>query len=253
MGHRDTLWRGVLLLLGLGLVLALLPPRAVPADSACPLPEGSFPPAPVPTPAPRGGLVALTFDDGPRRSTTTALLDGLGERGVKATFFLVGEQVLHNEDLVKRMVREGHQVGLHTYGHADLTGLNRQDFSAQVDRCRDLLRSILGEADFALRPPYGKIDQAGRQWAGAPLILWSVDPEDWGDKDTRRIVRQVLSEAQDGDVILLHDIYPTSVEAALEIVDGLREQGFYFVTVEELFAARHIPLEPGRVYRHARP
>lgn len=196
-------------------------------------------------------LIALTFDDGPRRSTTTQLLDGLAQRGVPATFFLIGEQLEGNEDLVLRMEREGHQVGIHTYGHALLTGLNRADFDAQVDRTRQMLRQILGHNDFLLRPPYGLYDAGVQSMAGCPIILWSIDPEDWGDKNTDRIVRHIVENASNGAIVLLHDIYPTSVEAALRVVDELHAQGYLFVTVEQLFAAGGIALENGEVYCRA--
>ena len=96
-------------------------------------------------------------------------------------------------------------------------------------------------------------DPAVERRAGCPIILWSIDPEDWDDKNTARVVEHVVSRARDGDIILLHDIYPSSVEAALQIVDKLHERGFYFVTVSELFAARHLPLEDGHIYRNAYP
>lgn len=222
----------------------------VPVDSGLP---GQVEVPSSPTPA-AGGLLALTFDDGPRRSTTTALLDGLAERGVKATFFLIGAQAADDrQDLVLRMEREGHQIGIHTYDHTALSGLSAADFSAQVDRTRNLFQSILGHNHFLLRPPYGKLDAAVRTRAGCPIVLWSIDPEDWNDQNADRVVEHVVSRARDGDIILLHDIFPSSVEAALRIVDQLHRRGFYFVTVEELFAARQIPLRDGQVYRCAYP
>lgn len=223
--------------------------EAIPADG--PVVDGvEVPDAPAPS---AGGLLALTFDDGPRRSTTTALLDGLAERGIHATFFLIGRQIPNNMDLVRRMDEEGHQIGIHTYDHTQLTGLNREDFAAQVDRTRTLLQDTLGHNHFLLRPPYGAVDPGVRAMAGCPIVLWSIDPEDWDDKDPARIVDHIVDNAKDGDIILLHDIYPTSVEAALQAADRLRRRGFYFVTVEELFAARHIPLEDGHCYRTAYP
>ena len=228
----------------------LTAPSAVPADVPLPVEEET----PAPSSTPSGGLIALTFDDGPRRSTTTALLDGLAARGVQATFFLIGKQVAeYNQDLLQRMDAEGHQIGIHTYDHVMLSGLNAADFSAQVDKTRSLFQSILGHNGFLLRPPYGSTDPAVRSMAGCPIILWSIDPEDWDDQNADRVVEHVVSRAKDGDIILLHDIFPTSVEAALRIVDQLHARGFYFVTVEELFAARHITLEPGKVYRCAYP
>lgn len=194
-------------------------------------------------------MVALTFDDGPRRDTTATLLDGLAERGVCATFFLVGKLLEENEALVRRMAAEGHQVGIHTYDHVWLTDLSKADFDREVDTTRVLLEGLLGEGDYYIRPPYGGVDAGVRQWADAPIILWSVDPEDWNDKNTPRIVEHILSHTKDGDIILLHDIYPTSVEAALKVVDALHAKGFLFVTVEELARSRGAEPRAGEVYR----
>ena len=196
-------------------------------------------------------LIALTFDDGPRKDTTTKLLDGLAQHGVPATFFLIGEQLIGNEDIVRRMDVEGHQIGIHTYDHVMLSGLNQADFDAQVDKTRQLLKTILGHNDFLLRPPYGFFDEGVQAKAECPIILWNIDPEDWGDKNTERIVQHIVNHAEDGAIILLHDIYPTSVEAALRVVDELHAKGYLFVTVDQLFAARGIELQNGEVYRSA--
>ena len=224
----------------LGLVIQSIPPAVLPADG----------PAQVQVDRP---LVALTFDDGPSRSTTEKLLDGLAERGAKATFFLVGEMIPGCEDLVERMEEEGHQIGTHSYDHVYLTGLSAADFARQVDRTEEQLTGLLGRGGFLLRPPYGRIDNGVVKRAHSPLILWSIDPEDWNDKNTERIVEHILSQARDGDVILLHDIYPTSVEAALRVVDALHQKGFLFVTVEELAHQRHVELKPGETYRNFYP
>ncbi len=225
----------------LALLAACLPQRqpALPVDA----------PAQLQTPP----LIALTFDDGPRRVTTQQLLDGLEQRGVPATFFLIGEQIIGNEDLIRRMDAQGHQIGIHTYDHVTLTGLNQTDFDAQVEKTRQMLKNVLGHNDFLLRPPYGLYDAGTQAMAKCPIILWSIDPEDWGDKNAQREAEHILSRAQDGAIVLMHDIYPQSVEAALTVVDRLHEQGYLFVTVDQLFAARGIALEPGQVYRNAPP
>lgn len=202
---------------------------------------------------PAGPYVALTFDDGPRQSTTPILLDGLAQRGVHATFFVIGENVEGNELLLQRIEGEGHQVGLHTYHHKSLAELNAADFYAEVDSLRETLTALLGRESFMLRPPYGMISTAGIARAAAPIILWSVDPEDWSDRDTARQVAVIVDKAQDGDIILLHDIYPASVDTALQVVDALMAKGFHFVTVEELFAIRGIAPENGTVYRKLPP
>lgn len=196
-------------------------------------------------------MIALTFDDGPMSSVTPALLDGLAQRGVKATFFLIGSQIVGNEDLVRRIEEEGHQIGIHTYDHVSLIGLNRADFDAQVEKTGNLLERILGHGSFLLRPPYGLLDDGVRAMAQYPIILWSVDPEDWKDKNTARVAEHIVNQAQDGDVVLLHDIYTQSVDAALQAVDRLLARGYLFVTVEELFQSRGITLDNGQVYRNA--
>lgn len=193
--------------------------------------------------------VALTFDDGPKASTTPALLEGLSKRGVHATFFLIGDSIEGNELLVQRMAGEGHQIGVHSQTHRMLTGLSAGEFSWEVDTVRRTLTSLVGRENFMLRPPYGMTDSNVCRWADMPIILWAVDPEDWSDRNTARQVETIVSRVKDGDIILLHDIYPASVDTALQVVDLLLKQGYYFVTVEELFAIRGEEPRAGRIYR----
>ena len=202
---------------------------------------------------PAGPYVALTFDDGPRDVTTSVLLDGLAQRGVHATFFVIGENVEGNELLLQRMEGEGHQIGLHTYHHKSLDQLNAAGFYAEVDQLRETLSALLGREDFMLRPPYGMISAANQARTAVPIILWSVDPEDWSDRDTARQVSVITENVRDGDIILLHDIYPASVDTALQVVDALMARGFHFVTVEQLFAIRGKTPENGKVYRKLPP
>lgn len=194
-------------------------------------------------------LVALTFDDGPRSSTTGPLLDGLELREVPATFFLVGNRIPGNEDLVRRMAAEGHQIGIHTYDHVELKGLSRRDFDLQVGKTRALITRLAGDGSYWLRPPYGFLDRNAESWCGGPVILWSVDPEDWKDDDIDRVVAAVVEHASDGDIILLHDLFPSSAQAALRIVDTLLARGFCFVTVEQLMEQRGVTPEAGVRYR----
>lgn len=195
--------------------------------------------------------LALTFDDGPKASTTSVLLDGLAQRGVKATFFLIGQQLPGNEDLVRRMASDGHQIGLHSLTHVKLQGLSPADLREELDRERTALENLLGPCEFWLRPPYGLWDEGLRRFVQTPIVLWSVDPEDWNHPDPQRVAAHILSHVQDGDIILLHDIYPESVEAALTVVDTLLEQGCVFLTVDELLLDSGVTPQPGQVYRHA--
>lgn len=193
-------------------------------------------------------VVALTFDDGPRADTTGWLLEQLALREVPATFFLVGGRIAGNEELVRQMAEQGCQIGVHTYDHVDVTGLSQEDFNLQIGKTRTLLREIVGERSYWLRPPYGFVDQGVRTWSDSPIVLWSLDPEDWKDHDAERIVASVVEQAEDGDVILLHDIYRNSVEAAVRIVDALEAKGFCFVTVEQLMARQGIAPGAGVVF-----
>lgn len=226
----------------LGLVLTLPPPEPVQQADA-----------PLQVTLDDPPLVALTFDDGPRSSTTGPLLDGLELREASATFFLVGSRIPGNEDLVRRMAAEGHQIGLHTYDHVELKGLSRRDFDLQVGKTRALIASLLGDGNYWLRPPYGLIDKSAEDWCGGPVVLWSVDPEDWKDSDVDRIVAAVVEHVSDGDIILLHDLFPSSVQAALRIVDALLAKGFCFVTVEQLMEERGVVPEAGARYRKIPP
>lgn len=177
-------------------------------------------------------LVALTFDDGPKRATTERLLDALESRGAHATFFLIGEQLEGNEDLVRRMQAEGHQVGSHTWSHTDLSALSPWEAQQELSKTQAALVEILGPGPYWLRPPYGRL-KANKELE-TPIIIWSVDPRDWESKDADAVTEHVLSHAQPGDILLLHDIYDSSVDAAIRIVDALQAEGYRFVTVEEL-------------------
>ena len=195
--------------------------------------------------------VALTFDDGPRADTTSTLLDGLLERGAAATFFVIGSQIPHNENLLRRMKSEGHQIGNHTYSHVRLKTADKDSAVEDVQKTEVLLREVVGDGSFWLRPPYGAIDSQRAELIKTPMIYWSVDPQDWKLLDVRKVVDAVLAAVHPGDIILLHDFYPTSVQAALEIVDRLQAEGYAFVTVEELFRIEGVTPQAGTLY--ARP
>lgn len=197
--------------------------------------------------------IALTFDDGPRRGTTDCLLDGLRERGASATFFLVGEEIAANQDLVKRMRAEGHQVGNHTWSHVRLADAAPDKVAEEVGKTEATLENLLGESGYWLRPPYGFITKGTEKQINVPMVKWSVDPRDWESRDTEKVVKAVLQDAKPNSIVLLHDIYPTSVEAALQIVDALQKEGYWFVTVEELLALNGITPQAGTMYRTGNP
>lgn len=193
--------------------------------------------------------VALTFDDGPHKDTTAALLDGLKERGAAATFFLIGTEIAGKEDLVARMGEEGHQVGNHTWSHLRLETAPPETVVYEIQRTDEAIGAILGGSGYWLRTPYGLLPQVGETLLSVPLVKWSVDPRDWESRNKEKIVSAVMADVRPGSIILLHDIYPSSVEAALEIVDRLQAKGYWFVTVEELLRLYGIDPQPGVMYR----
>lgn len=178
--------------------------------------------------------VALTFDDGPHKKYTKLLLDGLRERNVTATFFLIGESIDGKEELVRQMNADGHLIGNHTYSHLQLGKVQEDEACAEIWKTNTLIYDITGEMPCYIRPPFGEWKDDLGCAIDMNVVLWDVDPEDWKYKDTSRVTQHVVNHVKDGDIILLHDVYKTSVEAALQIVDILSEEGYEFVTVEEL-------------------
>ena len=179
-------------------------------------------------------MVALTFDDGPSKYWTKGLLDGLKERNVKATFFLIGANVEGTEALVERMVEEGHLIGNHTYSHVQLTTISEKEACAEIQEANEVLAEAVGEGIHYIRPPFGSWQEDLDSLVDMQVVLWSVDPQDWKVQNTDRIVEKVLREVEDGDIILLHDVYKESVEAALRIIDELQRRGYEFVRVDEV-------------------
>lgn len=181
-----------------------------------------------------GKKVALTFDDGPHKYYTQELLDGLRERQVIATFFLIGESIEGKEDVVKQMHEDGHLIGNHTYTHVQLNKEKTDDACAEVWKTNTKIFDVTGEVPYFIRPPFGEWNEELSCVIDMSPVLWDLDPLDWKYQDKDRIVKYVVKNVRDGDIILLHDVYKTSVQAALEIVDILKKEGYEFVTVEEL-------------------
>lgn len=178
--------------------------------------------------------IAITFDDGPSAHCTGRLLDGLKERGIKGTFFLIGENAEKNPELVRRLHEEGHLIGNHTYSHVEITRLSDEEAKKEITETDRIISSITGEHVEYMRPPFGLWQDNLEEELDVMPVMWSVDPLDWTTKNVEEIVNKVVSEAEDHDIILLHDCYDTSVDAALRIVDILMKKGFEFVTVDEL-------------------
>lgn len=180
-----------------------------------------------------GPRIALTFDDGPG-PYTERLLDGLKERGVKASFFLIGRSVKEYPEAVKRMEEEGHLIGNHTYSHVKLKGLSPEETRREIKKTDEAVYEITGKHVAYLRPPFGEWEEDLELTYPVLPVMWTVDPLDWTTENVEEIVDRVVTQAGENDMILLHDCYDSSVEAALRIVDRLLAEGFDFVRVDEL-------------------
>jgi peptidoglycan/xylan/chitin deacetylase (PgdA/CDA1 family) len=178
--------------------------------------------------------VALTFDDGPNAKYTETLLDGLKERGVCATFFLLGKQVENSPQIVKRMQEEGHLIGNHSYEHVNLSSLNDEAAVVQVDKTNEAIYKITGEYPEYIRPPFGCWKSNLDYETTMIEVLWNVDPLDWKTDHADTVVKRVLDEVQEDDIILLHDASESSVKAAFQIIDTLQKEGYVFVTVDKI-------------------
>lgn len=197
--------------------------------SAAPGPAGRTPPDCTVV-----ACVALTFDDGPDRQTTPTLLDILEQRGVPATFFVLGQRIGGNEDILHRMAGLGMEVANHTWDHPDLTTLPADAVADQVVRTSDEITRATGQPPTYFRPPGGAWVPGTVPPGELTLTMWDVDPLDWLHRDPATVAHDTLAEVGPGDIVLLHDIHPTTVEAVPRILDGLAERGLVPVTLAEL-------------------
>ena len=178
--------------------------------------------------------IAITFDDGPNPDYTMKLLKGLKKRGVKATFFVLGEEVERYPDILKAAYDDGHLIGVHSYQHVNFGQIGDAAALEQVEKTRQAIYDVTGEYTGYIRPPYGCWKKELDQELPMIEVLWDIDPLDWATKDADTVVQRVLQKCPDGSIILLHDASESSVCAAFTIIDTLQKQGYEFVTVEEL-------------------
>jgi peptidoglycan-N-acetylglucosamine deacetylase len=187
-----------------------------------------------------GPYIAMTFDDGPHPILTPRLLDMLKARGIRATFFLIGQNAAEYPDIVRRIAAEGHQIGNHTWNHPQLTKLSPAALREEIDRTSSTIAEIIGKRLLVMRPPYGATSAYINHWMnrefGMKVVLWSVDPLDWKYRNAARVENQILAGARPGAIILSHDIHATTVAAMPGVFDSLIAKGYKFVTVSELIA-----------------
>lgn len=193
-------------------------------------------------------MIALTFDDGPG-PYTQQLLDILQKYNVNATFFMLGLQVPKYPDIVKKMYEQGNELGNHSVNHKDLTTLSSQEIQNEIQGTNNELDKIVNTSATVFRPPYGKLNSEVKQISNVPDILWSIDTLDWKTKNVDAIFNEVIGKVTNGDIVLMHDIYETSVQAVDKMIPALLEQGFQIVTISELAVAKQINLLPGQAIR----
>lgn len=183
---------------------------------------------------PNKPMVALTFDDGPAGSKTGRLLDALEQYGAHATFFIVGNRIPGDEENIKRAAALGCEVGNHSNSHAKLTSLDDASVENEIHPVAETIKSLTGQSTVICRPPYGAVDERVQALIDAPVILWSIDTRDWETRNAAQTIANIQQNVQDGDIILMHDIHAESVDAAVQIIPWLQQQGYQLVTVSEL-------------------
>ena len=185
-----------------------------------------------------GPYIALTFDDGPSAKLTPKLLDLLAAHHLKATFFVIGENVSEHPEIVARAAREGHEIGNHTWSHPNLGKMSDDAVRRQLQRTEDAIKSAIGARPTLLRPPYGSITARQKRWIhdefGYAIILWDVDPLDWKRPGAEVVRNRIVKQTRPGSIVLAHDIHPGTIDAMPATIEQLEANGFKFVTVSEL-------------------
>ena len=198
-------------------------------------------------------MIALTFDDGPSAENTPRLLDALKEYNAHATFFVVGYNVDGNEEIVKRAYEQGCEIGSHTLSHSKLTSLDDGALDSEIAGMEEKIRNITGQEIVTIRPPYGAVDDNVMAHIHSPVILWSIDTLDWETRNVQSSIQNIQENVFDGAIILMHDIHPESVEAAIQVLGWLKEQGYQMVTISELGYYRRGGLKTGIRYGSIEP
>jgi peptidoglycan/xylan/chitin deacetylase (PgdA/CDA1 family) len=193
-----------------------------------------------------GPYIAITFDDGPSATQTPRLLKMLRDRGIKATFFCVGQCVAENPEIAQQIVQEGHEIANHSWSHPSLSKMTEAAVKDQLDRTHNVIRQTTGVTPTLMRPPYGNFTPKQRTWANAEwnykIIIWDVDSLDWKHRTPSKTESIIMSETKKGSIILCHDIHKTTVDAMPATLDALTAKGFKFVTVSELLKMHREPV-----------
>ena len=192
-------------------------------------------------------MIALTFDDGPGEYTEE-LINCLVENNAKATFFMLGQNVEAYPEIAKELSDAGMELGNHSYSHPDLVTIGAEAAAQQVSNTDAALKAATGFEATVMRPPGGSFNDSVKAAINHPLIIWSIDTRDWATKSEDQTYQVVMDNAQDGSVVLMHDIHEWSVKAAIRMIPDLIAKGFKLVTVSELAEAKGKTLQSGNAY-----
>lgn len=192
-------------------------------------------------------MIALTFDDGPGEYTEE-LINCLVENNAKATFFMLGQNVEAYPEIAKKLSDAGMELGNHSYSHPDLVTIGAEAAAQQVSNTDAALKAATGFEATVMRPPGGSFNDSVKAAINHPLIIWSIDTRDWATKSEDQTYQVVMDNAQDGSVVLMHDIHEWSVKAAIRMIPDLIAKGFKLVTVSELAEAKGKTLQSGNAY-----
>lgn len=192
-------------------------------------------------------LIALTFDDGPSNNTKYFIKE-LQKRDALVTFFVVGNRVKKYEDVLKEAYLMGNQIGSHTYSHKNLLYLNEEEITKEIEKTNEAIYNVIGTKPTIIRVPYGNINKKIRSISNMNHILWNVDTLDWKYKNSNRVYKEIIKHAEDGNIILLHDIFKTSVNGVLKAIDELKKKGYEFVTIDEMVYLKNIKLDKSKTY-----
>jgi peptidoglycan-N-acetylglucosamine deacetylase len=194
-----------------------------------------------------GPYIAMTFDDGPSGKLTPKLLDLLAAHHIKATFFVIGENIAEHPEIVAREAREGHEIANHSWSHPNLAKMSDDGVRGQLRKTEDAIRSAIDNRPTLLRPPYGSITARQKKWInqefGYKIVLWDVDPLDWRRPGPNVVCNRIVKSTRAGSIVLAHDIHPGTIEAMPCVLSQLEGKGFKFVTVSELIAME-TPIPP---------
>ena len=178
--------------------------------------------------------IALTFDDGPHPVYTEQMLEVLEEADVPATFFLLGQNIEGREELVREIAEKGHLIGNHTFHHVQITGLSKEQACQEIEETSDLIEELTGKGTEYVRPPFGTWNEGLESNLNLIPVMWTIDTLDWTTQNVDTIVEHVVKNAEDNDIILMHDSYKSTVQAVERIIELLKAEGFEFVTVDEV-------------------